>query len=186
MVKCQAIRETWAKTLPKNVEVKYFVGRGDIPVPDDVVQLNASDTYDNLPEKVHAFFKWALAYGQWDYLFKCDDDTYVRVPQLNHYLATHPEIKYFGSSDLFYASGGGGYALCRPAVQICAAKRPPQKYWEDVWVGLTMCAHGVSFISDSRLHMSTKRIPHKSNNQITCHWISPEQMRKIHADVGHF
>ncbi len=46
------------------------------------VVLDADDSYESLPGKVMAFFRHALKHEEFDWLFKCDDDTYVDTSRL--------------------------------------------------------------------------------------------------------
>jgi len=61
----------------------------------------AKDSWNTcLPQKTRWFCAWAIANCEFDYLFKCDDDTYVCLERL---LASPRGAKYVGH-DL------GGYA----------------------------------------------------------------------------
>src|SRR5690606_351801 len=75
--KRQAVRHSWMSHPVDGIDVRFFVGAGD-PLPDepDTIAVDAPDDYDHLPRKVHSFLEASL---RWDYdwLFKCDDDTYV-------------------------------------------------------------------------------------------------------------
>src|SRR5690349_1177070 len=80
----QAVRNTWLRSLPEDMKALFFVGRApglECEEPG-LVQLPVSDEYGQLTVKVLAFYRYALEYFSFDYLFKCDDDTYVHVERL--------------------------------------------------------------------------------------------------------
>jgi hypothetical protein len=41
--------------------------------------LPGPSDYHSLPQRTRAFCQWAISRDDWDYLFKCDDDTYVSM-----------------------------------------------------------------------------------------------------------
>ena len=56
------------------------------------VALPCPDDYPSLPRRTLWFCRWACEpqYPDWDYLFKCDDDTYVSMPRLLSYDLARP------------------------------------------------------------------------------------------------
>ena len=114
----QAIRETWMPEKSEAMEAVFFVGPGG-STEDDIVVLDAPDDYEHLPAKVLAFYRHALNHMSFDYLFKCDDDTYVATERLPE-LATGVDMigNEFLDGPNQYASGGAGYLLSRNAVAI--------------------------------------------------------------------
>ena len=51
------------------------------------------DDYASLPQKTRGFCRWALANAEFEYLFKCDDDTYICLDRL---LAVPSGLDYCG------------------------------------------------------------------------------------------
>jgi hypothetical protein len=81
----RAVEATWLRNLPAGQVVAYFlVGRPGRPdeLVGNTIYLDCQDTYLALPEKVVAFLKYVDAHLSYDYVFKCDDDTYVDVDAL--------------------------------------------------------------------------------------------------------
>lgn len=124
--RADAQRATWVPDVQGAV-VRFFLGEaaGYVPRPDEVV-LPCSDEYLALPAKAKATFAWALDAG-FDYLFHCDDDTYVRPERL---LASGFENYDYvgrlrGSSGRWPAPYCSGFAywLSRRAMQI-VVERP--------------------------------------------------------------
>lgn len=73
-----AIRNTWLPLAPRELDVKFFRGRGaKRPPKEDEVFLDCGDAYLDLPEKVKAIVTWAYDNG-YDYVAKVDDDVVVK------------------------------------------------------------------------------------------------------------
>lgn len=147
----QAVRDTWLKD--KNVDYKFFRGIGSAPAKEDEVILNCKDDYLSLPEKTMEILKWAVN-DNYDYVFKCDTDTYVVLDRLlssdfkNYDYVGHfngqlgkPNLIY--SSLYTWASGGSGYFLSRGAAWKIIAEGNTNKAMcpnlripcEDLWIG---------------------------------------------------
>lgn len=71
----KAIRETWLPQVPRDrADAFFFVGRGEpLDDPEGVMELDCSDKYEHLPEKVRAVAQWALDH-KFSYMVKLDDD----------------------------------------------------------------------------------------------------------------
>jgi len=147
----RAVEATWLRDLPqKNVTAYFLVGRPGRPaeLSGNTLYLDCPDTYLGLPEKVLAFLEYAHTHLEYDYVFKCDDDTYVdvgewsRVPyrdgdftvgQLMEYnhefrkwlrekgLEWNPEYDEFMKMVGRFPCGGEGYFLSRRAVATVMA-----------------------------------------------------------------
>lgn len=151
----QAIRDTWLRNL-QGAEYRFFLGRGAKARPDDCPDefiLDCPDGYLNLPEKSKALFKLAADH-EYDFIFKCDTDTYVRPDRLlSSKFYEHDYTGYFngpiGLPNAVYqrcyswASGGSGYWLSGRAAKylseqdthpacVCPETKIP---CEDLWVG---------------------------------------------------
>lgn len=72
----QAIRDTYLPLIPKDVDYRFFLGRGATREPkSDEVFLDVDDSYNGLPEKVQAMFKWSYENTDALHTMKFDDDT---------------------------------------------------------------------------------------------------------------
>ena len=76
----QAIRDTWGKDFPPNVDVRFFVGEYDnaneARLLTDEIRLHVVDDLVHLPIKVREMANWSLEQG-YDYTYLCDVDTFV-------------------------------------------------------------------------------------------------------------
>jgi hypothetical protein len=176
----QACRETWIPDVKARCDYKFFFGRGDhVAQPDEVI-LDCDDAYRGLACKVQEVCKWALARG-YEYVFKVDDDTYVRPERVMHsgfekydYVGrlTGPTDEYH---KVRYARGGTGYYLSRKVMQVLAdAPKPnpdiPKDYAEDSWVGRITLEAGFECIDDPRLRCADFSGPNRGprpNNSVT-------------------
>lgn len=105
-----ACRRTWlSQPLPADVGYFFLIGRPGRPaeIAGDILYLDCPDTYNDLPRKTMAFIEFALAHWDVEYLFKCDDDTYVRMPRL---LAYWKQLQ--GRYDYIGRLGGGPDMNC--------------------------------------------------------------------------
>ena len=171
------IRGTWFKRLPREMMAVFLMGAGSARREADVVRLPVQDEYSTLPQKVQAFCRHALEHYEFEYLFKCDDDTYVCAERLLVLAQTGAE--YVGSAAWAaqgYASGGAGYLVSRKAVVILAKARFPGCGAEDVWVGEVLRENGIALNPTSLLQMDHQNLPNPQNELITAHWCSPELM----------
>ncbi|MBN8458150.1 MAG: hypothetical protein J0M04_09940 [Verrucomicrobia bacterium] len=180
----QACRETWASVADANTTVRFFVGGGGVleGEPDTVV-LDADDTYETLPGKVMAFFRHALKHEEFDWLFKCDDDTYVDISRL--WQLAEDGVDMAGSAYLMERgapTGGAGYLLSRRMVEkLVAEGLVPGNGDEDVLIGREAFRLGARVVASGRLLPNAALYPRLDNDLITAHYCGPERMRAVHT-----
>ena len=148
-IAAEAIRQTWAKTSP--YDVRYFFGIGNRPLRfADEVFLGVPDTYLGLSTKVKAAIDWAHSRG-YDYLLKCDDDSYV-VPSRIEFSGNHAGMLASGG----YIHGGAGYILSRHGMDILRQSHITD-ISEDKWVTDTLNRAGIR--SENRdTHVYQRRV----------------------------
>jgi hypothetical protein len=149
----------------------------------DCLVLPGEDRYNMLAPRTIAFCRWALDTADWDYLFKCDDDTDIDIQALESYPTCGQDYigaewkpgygARFGLSN-GYASGGAGYFLSRRAAQIIADyKHDPPSRHEDVSSGLILQQSGILLTCDNRSFIPLGQIegqrPKIGNPHITIH-----------------
>ena len=180
------------------VESVFLVGCPAIEKPQRLgphyLALPCPDDYASLPQRTLWFCRWAAGVesgeqgaGSWDYLFKCDDDTYVSIPRLLVYdLAGRDYIGAEWRPGVDYGSGGGGYFLSRRAAAIVAEKLTQATGAEDLLVGQVLRQAGIRLAVESRLvpFGSMQHRPKKGNDLITLHGVEAEAFLAAHAETG--
>ena len=82
----EACLETWANVKHRHdVDLVFVLGDGQSPWPvrdGCLLHCPCPDDYDSLSMKTRWLCLWAIANYRFDFLFKCDDDTYVNVDRL--------------------------------------------------------------------------------------------------------
>ncbi|EDO40978.1 predicted protein, partial [Nematostella vectensis] len=102
----QLIRTTWANTRGQpdvTIYCVFMVGISTIAkynrriakeasILGDIYRTKIEESYRNMIFKVWDAYKWALGVSP-KYIFKADDDIYVNIPRLIHWLKTDQNIK---------------------------------------------------------------------------------------------
>jgi hypothetical protein len=159
----QQARETWLVNCP--VDYKFFLGK--LAFAYDEVELDAPDSSRHLYKKTQRMIQYAFE-NEYDFLFKCDIDTYVHVPRL---LKSGFEKHEFSGYNGAY--GGSGYWLSRQAMKVLLES--PSLDWcptEDGWVYHSLGNRGIRPFQDKRYHSLTSEGPAPENDLITSHWYS--------------
>jgi hypothetical protein len=143
----KAIRETWVQDLKaRGIPYVVLVGDGNDTLEGDVLALNVSDKYEDLPKKTLKLFDWVYRNTDAQYVLKIDDDCYLDVERYFDTLSYRKHFYYgrvirriVGNTDRawhhakshtihgqkaidkspepsIYADGGGGYCLSRLAI----------------------------------------------------------------------
>jgi hypothetical protein len=177
------VRATWGARAVAGVEIVYVVGSGEAPMPDWVTVIDAPDDYASLPAKVHGIHQWLLG-RDFDWVFKCDDDTYVVIDRLLAEIGSMAQGEFLGSSGFHpvFASGGAGYLMHREASQRLANDPAPGPGPEDVHFSNRLRDLGYAFRGSHRLRYASlpEDLPTPDNQIITCHWMKPARMRQLH------
>lgn len=184
-------RKTWMSQLKQhNCPAFFLFGNSkQTAQKDDELHMCCPDDYISLPQKTRNFCQFCLDNYDFEYLFKCDDDTYVAV---DRFLAYKPIGDYVGIDPVEcfedgqyskgFNSGGAGYFLSHKAAQIVATHLTEKTGAEDLLVGRLLLSHGLKRTQDKRFQAWNldRTIPTQHNNGITVHYVRGEQMQKIH------
>jgi hypothetical protein len=177
-------------------QLVFVNGEPDLERPyrldHDTLICRCGDDYDSLTRKTQLLARWMLDDTTCDYLFKCDDDTYVHSsnfaefePNGHDYIGCHA-----GGS---YASGGGGYFLSRRAAELVAEAELDDTA-EDRAVGNLLGRHGIELRADRRFNGwrddwgPELELPAREllEGRITTHLqrLAPSKMIELHAHVS--
>jgi hypothetical protein len=201
--RAKACLDTWIKDIKKPHDY-FFYGDSDQAKKMEKTwdcSPEKGELRARLPEKTYKMLLKSLEYN-WDFLFKCDDDTYVKVEELVNLLDNfekHQDL-YMGkpirSSKGYcrYAQGGGGYVLSRKAVSKCVEK---MKYIyndhrlhldaEDYSIGLALEKQNIPLIGSKKFAGGSpnqkEEQPFKDiieRGMITSHYVKPKIMNEIY------
>ena len=184
----EAVRRTWGRDVARHPEVDlvFLIGDPSAKMPrreGDCLYLPCPDDYDSLPQKTRWFCLWALGHTGAEWLFKCDDDTYLQCDRLLNALRAGQWSRDVvgcqdGNGDHFH--GGAGYVLTRAAALSIAARLDARTGLEDWKARDAVAQGGMWFEHDPRFCFDKARMPMPTNEGITCHYCSPVRMRLIH------
>jgi hypothetical protein len=163
----------------------FLIGIPELKAPElagRYLLLPGPSDYRSLPQRIRAFCQWAIARDDWDYLFKCDDDTYVSMSRLLRYPLTADYIGAEWRPGARYASGGAGYFLSRKAAEVVAEHLTQKEGPEDEYVRDALASQGIRFTKDQRFVAlgNEERRPRADNDLITLHAVPT-----VPADLFH-
>lgn len=124
--RARAILHTWG---PRCDRLLFMSSAADPVLQTVVLSLSgANETREDLWRKTSAAYRYVHEHhaGEYDWVLRADDDTYVIVENLRHLLLgrSADEPLAFGcrfrlpNEDLLYFSGGAGIVMSRRAVQL--------------------------------------------------------------------
>lgn len=192
----KACRETWlAGSLPEGVSYAFVIGGVEEPEnePDVTLLRRVPDDYYGLVNKVVVALYRALSIPGWEWLGKCDDDTYLHLPRAVELLEAQPPdihgvgLGVGGLGEIPWVMGGAGYFLRREAVETIIARaksgewKIPPLVAEDHAISTATVRAGYKWHYTDRLHQygPPQYWPLPENNSISAHKISPAMMREI-------
>lgn len=184
----EAVRQTWLSKSAPGVKCLFFVGRGaEVSGESDVLVVDADDSYDYLPQKVRAAFASILGSHDCDWIFKCDDDTYVALDRLQAIITADADlIGDISLDNRGSPSGGAGYFLSAElATRIVADKESRDVGAEDILIGRQAARLGARMVSSPALCKDRSRLPASDNQLASCHWCDPSHLRITHELVTH-
>jgi len=145
---------------------------GEVTKYNDIIRVPVVENYFNLTLKTGEFFKWAVASYNFTWIFKCDDDSFVRIDKLLETLTIAGSTQvYLGKMwngtpidsrvDRFtpwgeYAmfAAGAGYALSYDLVSYIVRNYEALHKWpmEDVAVGMWLSDIVVNYYDNPHFH----------------------------------
>lgn len=157
-----AIRTTWMPQVPKDkADIFFFVGEGvDNVTSPDVIELDCSDRYEHLPEKIRAIARWSLGH-EYEHMLKCDDDVVLKPSEILN--SGYEQWDFSGKSNRgdvpYRVPYGFNYWLSKKSMEIVSKyELPPDGSNDDEkWVSYNLSKNGVVLHDDKRylLHQGT-------------------------------
>ena len=156
-----AIRGTWLKQVPRDkCDVFFFMGRGEPrEFLKDEVELDCSDTYEHLPEKVRSIARWAIEKNCYHHVLKCDDDVVLRPNDLLN--SGFEKYDFSGKANRppqpYVVSFGFNYWLSRKSTMVVAESSLPADGSNDdeKWVAKNLWDNGITLVNDDRYRLHT-------------------------------
>lgn len=180
----QGVLTTWGSDALSDPEVDlvFLVGDPDLHSPKrdgNTLFLPCPDDYWSLPQKTRWFCKWALTVPGWRWLFKCDDDSYVRIERL---MAGSWSNAVIGCADGvgLHWHGGAGYLVDPTAATAICNNMTAETGLEDQLARDAIQQAGLWFDHEPRFCFNCSQMPNPLNDGITCHYCSPVRLRLVH------
>lgn len=215
----KVIRETWSSLKSDSVKTLFAIGSKGLNKEtlstieeeqhsfNDILFLESvEEGYNSLASKLLTSLKTIHSREKFSFVLKCDDDSFVRVPELVKELTNQPQEKLYwgffkGGSSVFrkgkwkeedwfvcdtylpYALGGG-YILSADLVEyLVNSSRFLQQYKsEDVSLGLWLSPLNIHRVHDVRFDTEYKSRG-CFNSYLITHKQSTVQMREKHANI---
>ena len=125
LVRRETIRLTWGKYLPPDISIYFLVGSATSSLSNldnDVLTVPSPDDYFHLPQKQIMGIRKIVEKLSPDWLFVCDDDTYV-VPRRLETLCRSTLSKFVGNEAFSadgqqFAYGGSGFLLHKDVFEL--------------------------------------------------------------------
>lgn len=189
--RADAVRATWGQeAAAAGFDIRYFLGAG-VQKRHDEITLPCPDGYHYLSQKTQLIRRWALEHG-YDYLWKIDDDTYVRPERLAKVEQRDYIGRLRGPSGNFISPYCSGfcYGLSRKSLELLAPIEwaANDDSSEDRWTGNKLLAHGISphlesgfIVQSSKANaISGRESPMEGNAVVvSCEYV-PAQMTNVH------
>ena len=172
-----AVRSTWLPSVPPELDVKFFRGRGAAREPlSDEVFLDCDDSYNGLPNKVQEIMRWAYEHG-YDYAAKVDDDVVVRPRE---WYQSFKRCDFTGCQEAACRPGeirtpyGFFYVLSRRTMQMVISAPLPgnpgstHSHWhnnDEAFVSTILHINGIRLQHDSRYFMFRGRRIQSTNTK---------------------
>jgi hypothetical protein len=116
-----AIRASWVQDLvARGIPYVVVVGDGDDTLNGDVLALDVSDRYEDLPKKSLKLFEWIHRHTAAQFVLKIDDDCYLDVDRYFDSLS-HRKHAYYGR--VLFRKEGGMDRLWHQAKSLSAHSR---------------------------------------------------------------
>lgn len=191
----KTIRETWLKGC--EIEYYFFIGDKESQDKENVINLDCDDGYKGCAEKQLKILEYCYNNIEFDYLFQCDDDTYVVIDKFEQYQFVD-NIEYLGfpliTHKFNYAHGGAGFFLNKNSINKILSNNKLNEIlkkhtFSDAFIGEitkeeNIQLTGTYYFNPGKYTLDeigfAQLLPTKNNCFITAHYITPELMYKTY------
>lgn len=148
-----AIRRTWAREYPKNVDIYYYYGGGtrNYIEGDKIYSKSDEDIYNIGHKTINAFE--LLSQKNYDYIFRTNSSSYVNIEYLLDYLKDKPSKMFYHGVIAHYEPenfnfvSGSGYIISRDLVDLVIKNKDKWDHSlanaDDVSIGKLLNSFGV-------------------------------------------
>lgn len=151
-----AIRSTWLPSVPPELDVRFFRGRGATREPrSDEVWLDCRDDYEGLPNKVQEIVRWAYEHD-YEYVAKVDDDVVVKpAAWLNgfHRCDFTGGLETACKPNEIQTPWGFFYVLNRKTMKLVIDAPLPTHGNDEAWVSTILYTNGIFLTNDLRYYL---------------------------------
>ena len=177
----QAVRDSWFPRAVPGMGACFVVGDGDAgDIGPDTIRVAAPDNRDGMAFKIREFFRIALERFDFEWLFLCEDDTYVAVDRVAGLADSRADL--VAGASVLQGDGGAGCLLARALIVALAEIDP--------WVvpaGAGVAAIVEAAIAAGAVAKGSPRLCPKvsaasvwENDHVTCHPVTERMMEAIH------
>ncbi|MEI7911503.1 MAG: hypothetical protein WCK77_17860 [Verrucomicrobiota bacterium] len=177
----QAVRKSWFPQAVPGIKASFVVGQGGSgEVEQDTIQVDAADEPGQNAMKIKAYFRHALEKEDFEWLFLCEDDTYVAVDRLAG--LTDGKADMVITAAKLQGGGGAGCLLARGTVAAIAGDESCNPPGTGISAIIRM-ASAAGAVAKCSQHLSPKisEVPQWENDQVSCHPVPDRMMEVIHA-----
>lgn len=190
----QACDLTWAgKLRRKGIIVRILLGGfSHERLHDASIRTTTGDSYEDNTHKLQSGLRQLLAVSDFQYLFVCDDDTFVHPRRwLEHSPAGELECRVFTPKKMGkreahpWIHGGGGWWMSRRLASYYVSENIPLDSADDVWMANVARKKSINMLDRPDLYGGDRysREHHRvaaDNTFITCHHVSPQEMYELY------
>lgn len=155
------IRETWMKHNVDNDIIFYYGNSEHINIIGDRLYLDTkNEGFYNIGYKTIKMFEYCLNNYDFDYIFRTNSSSYIRIDKLNQYLINKPKNNFYnaiiGSHDGITFASGAGYFLSRDLIELIIKNKEKWNhgYIDDVALALLLRNENITPTNSTRFDIN--------------------------------
>jgi hypothetical protein len=155
------IRESWMKHNINNDIIFYYGNSEYNNIIGDRLYLNTkNEGIPNIGHKTIKMFEYCLNNYEFDYIFRTNCSSYVRIDKLNEYLINKPRTNFYNAVIMTHEpvpfASGCGYSISRDLVEIVVKNKEKwnHSYLDDVALALLLSGENIKPTHSSRFDIN--------------------------------